>query len=296
MPHSGWLDMSKPYIAAFKAGAKDVTPYITQDELIYWYRPTLRSLDCDATDTTMVPANNGSGNYFEGRPNGWQSMSDSVFVVSMLTSPGTIAVTSGSNTVQTFNAPAGASVWSVPMGIGSQKFDLQRNGASVMSVTSLKDISNVCPCGIYNFNAYVGTLTCSGGGEADPLGPDGLASLTAGLHVTTCQAKPSLGTPLPGSCTAGSGSGGTTLTTSKVPGGPTTTAPSSTPPMTSPPTSVPTTTLVTSTTGTGKACGRTITASSQIFPTNCLMPGDVWAGPAGDTPPDHCDGAKPCGS
>src|ERR1700712_6031685 len=66
-PHDGWLDIAKPYIAAYHAGATSVDPYITSDELIYWYRPTLRSLDCDATDTTMVSANNASGNYFEGR-------------------------------------------------------------------------------------------------------------------------------------------------------------------------------------------------------------------------------------
>ena len=89
-PHDGWLDMAKPFIAAYHAGATSVNSYITSDELIYWYRPTLRSLDCDATDTTMVSANNASGNYFEGRPNGWEDMADSVFVVSMLTAPGTV--------------------------------------------------------------------------------------------------------------------------------------------------------------------------------------------------------------
>ena len=30
-------------------------------------------------------------------------------------------------------------------------------------------------------------------GESDPLGPGGLTSLTAGLHVSTCSAIPSLG-------------------------------------------------------------------------------------------------------
>ena len=304
MPHAGWLDMSKPFIAAYKAGAQDVTPFITQDELIYWYRPTMRTLNCDSTDTTMVSAPNASGNYFMGRPNGWESMSDSVFIVSMLTAPGTVSVSSGGNS-QTFNAPAGASLWTVPMGLGSQKFGLQRNGAQVMSVTSLKDISDVCPCGIYNFNAYVGTLSCSGSGQADPLGPDAIASLTVGLHVSTCQAKPSLGTPLPGSCTPVPG-GGTTMTTTTTPNNPptsttttttdTTTGTTTTPTMTLPPTTIPNTTPVTSTTGNGQACGRTITASSQIFPTNCLMPGDVWQGPAGQTTPDHCDGAKPCGT
>lgn len=193
MPHDGWLDMAKPFISAYHAGAKSVDSYITDDQIIYWYRPTLRGLDCDATDTTMVPANNASGNYFEGRPNGWQDMEDSVFVVAMLTSAGTVTVTSG-GTTQSFNAPAGASAYQVDMQVGQQSFSLTRGGQTVLSGTSLKDISSICICGIYNFNAYVGTLPA---GPSDPLGPDGLASLTAGLHVSTCLATPSLGTAPP---------------------------------------------------------------------------------------------------
>lgn len=290
-PHSGWLDMSKPFIAAYKAGSTDVSSFIEEDELIYWYRPTLRTINCDATDTTMVPANNGSGNYFMGRPNGWETMSDSVFVVSMLTSAGQISVTSGGNS-KTFDAPAGASAFAVDMGVGEQKFALLRDGATVMSVTSLRDVSDVCPCGLYNFNAYVGTLTCSGGGEADPLGPDGLASLTIGLHVSTCKATPSLGTPLPGSCTGGGGGGGSPPGTTSN-GATSSPRPTSVVSTTKPP-SHPTTTMITTTAPptSAPACeGRTITASSQIFPTNCLQPGDIWAGPPAQATPDHCDGS-----
>jgi hypothetical protein len=288
--------MSKPYIAAFKAGASDVKPYITEDELVYWYRPTLRAINCDATDTTMTDANNGSGNYFKGRPDGWQTMSDSVFVVSLLKTAGQVSVSSGGNT-QNFNAPAGAAAWTVPMGVGQQKFALQRNGATVMSATSLKDVNNVCPCGLYNFNAYVGTLTCSGGGEADPLGADGLSSLTIGLKVSTCQAKPTLGTPPPGSCNGGAAPTVTSKVSSTSAPVTKTTIPSTSIRTSSPVTSSPVTTTFKTTTAaatTTKACGRTITASSQIFPTNCLQPGDVWQGPAGQGKPDKCDGAAPC--
>jgi hypothetical protein len=182
--------MAKPFIAAYHAGATSVNSFITSDQLIYWYRPTLAGLDCDATDTTMVSANNASGNYFEGRPNGWQDMQDAVFVVSMLTAPGVVTITSGGNT-QSFNAPAGATAFQIPMAVGQQQFSLTRNGATVLSGVSLKNISPICICGIYNFNAYVGTLPP---GFSDPLGHDGLASLTAGLHVNTCSATPSLGT------------------------------------------------------------------------------------------------------
>ena len=125
-----------------------------------------------------------------GRPDGWETMDDDVYVVTFLTQPGTITVTSGGQ-VFTQQVPAGANLVTVPMGVGQQKFTLSRNGQVVLQDTSLMDISNVCPCGLYNFNPYVGTVPA---GFSDPLGRDGMASLTIGLHVTTCAATPSLGT------------------------------------------------------------------------------------------------------
>ncbi|KAI5460198.1 mutanase [Mariannaea sp. PMI_226] len=231
MPHDGWLDLSKPFIAAYKNKDTDVSKYIQSDQLVYWYRRTLSALDCDSTDTTSGrPANNQSGNYFEGRPDGWQTMDDVVYVVSLLKSAGTVTVSSGGNTV-TKNVPAGANIFTVPAGLGQQKFALTRNGASVFSDTSLMDITNVCPCGLYNFNAYVGTVPA---GFSDPLEGDGLASLTIGLHVTTCQAKPSLGTnpssptstTSPVSTTTSGGVSSTTMST--IPTKTTTAAPTST--------------------------------------------------------------------
>lgn len=194
---------------------------------MYWYRRTLASLDCDATDTTSGrPANNASGNYFEGRPDGWQTMPDVVYVASFLKSPGTITVTSGGQT-RTESAPAGAHIFTVPADVGQQKFGLVRGGATVMQETSLMDISNVCPCGLYNFNAYVGTVPH---GPSDPLVGGGLASLTIGLHVSTCQAKPSLGTNPP--VTSNPGNPGTTTTTT-TPGNPPPTSSHGNPPPTS---------------------------------------------------------------
>lgn len=152
-PHDGWLDISKPYIAAFKDGAKSVNNYITSDELIYWYRPAPRDVNCDATDTCMVPANNGSGNYFMGRPDGWQSMQDAIFVVSLLQSSANVQVNSG-GTVYTYDAPAGAFAQQIPMKVGTPSFTVSRNGSPVLSGASLKPIIDGCVCGLYNFNAY----------------------------------------------------------------------------------------------------------------------------------------------
>jgi hypothetical protein len=309
-PHDGWLDMAKPYIAAYKAGASSVNSYIQNEQIIYWYRPTMSSLNCDATDTTLVGANNASGNYFMGRPDGSTLLADAVFAVTLLKSAGTLTVTSGGNT-QTFSAPAGAAAFQVPMGLGRQSFALSRNGQNVLAGVSLRDISNVCPCGrhhvcyaiedhltmispgIYNFNAFVGAVPPT---FVDQMGPDALNSLTQGLHVSTCFPQPSLPTSAP----AYTGPGGqptstTTPHTTTTP--PTTTAPTTTTPpttttrptTTTPPTTTsrPTTTTPPTSTSGG---GCTITASSQVYPTNCLQPGCVWAGPEWQDSPDNCDG------
>lgn len=136
--------MAKPFIAAWKAGAS--APTIQSDQIIYWYRVAPRGLNCDSTDTTIQSANNASGNYFEGRPNGYEDLQDAVFVVPMLTAAGTVVVNSGGKEY-IYNAPAGASAFQVPMNVGSQYFALKRNGATVISATSLRQILNECPCG-----------------------------------------------------------------------------------------------------------------------------------------------------
>lgn len=157
--------MVKPFIAAYKAGAKSVGGYIKSDEIIYWYRPTPKTASCDSTDNT------------KSRPDGTNTVSDSVFVVALLTEAGTVTVSSGSNS-KTFAGQAGANAWAVDMGTGKQTFSLKRDGSNVLSGTSLKDISVDCVCGIYNFNAYVGTLPA---GQPDALrSPDGFGGFTSG--------------------------------------------------------------------------------------------------------------------
>lgn len=179
--------MAKPFIAAFHAGDSTPDAHIDSESLTYWYRVTPRDINCDSTDTTMVQADNSSGNYFMGRPDGYQTLRDQVFVVPLLKSPATVSVNSG-GTVYTFNAPAGASSFSVDFKLGTQSFALTRNGQTVLSGTSLKQISDQCPCGLYNFNSYVGTVPAS---ARDSLEANGLRMFTNGLK-TNCAAQPSL--------------------------------------------------------------------------------------------------------
>lgn len=168
MPHGGWLEMAKPFIAAYKSGA--TSPQITEEKLVYWYRPMPKGVE-GCSDPL-------------GKPDGWDLMTDEVFVVSLLKTAGTVTITSGSNT-NSFDAPAGASLHKIPMGVGTQRFALTRGNTEVMSETSQRDIINTCPCGLYNFNAYVGTVPA---GREDILVDNGNIKKGGG----TCEPKSSL--------------------------------------------------------------------------------------------------------
>lgn len=165
--------MAKPFISAYKSGGS--SPSITEDKLVYWYRPTPKGANCDGTDNAG------------GKPRGADLVEDNVYVVSLLTSAGSVTVNSG-GTVYTFDAPAGAAAIAVPFSVGAQSFSLSRDGAEVFSATSLKEIISDCVCGIYNFNAYVGTVPAPESVKA--LDSDGLASMTVGQ--SQCQPTPSL--------------------------------------------------------------------------------------------------------
>jgi hypothetical protein len=144
MPHDGWLDMAKPFIAAWKAGSTDVTSFIESEQVVYWYRPTPKGVSC--SDPL-------------GPPDGADHFGDSVFVVTLLKSDAEVTVSSGGQSL-TLQAKAGASSFTVPMGAGQQAFSVSRNGSSVegLSGISPKEIQADCSGGVYNFNAYVGTL------------------------------------------------------------------------------------------------------------------------------------------
>jgi hypothetical protein len=267
--------MAKPYITAFKDTATCASGYIEEEQIIYWYRPTLRGTNCDATDTTMLPDANATGAYYQGRPYGWQYMEDLVYVATLLKSSATLTINSGCNTI-TIDVSKGATLSSLAMAVGQQSFALSRNGEIFISGVSLRDISEDCPCGkrvhlwpldmrahsspegLYNFNAYVGILPTADSLVGDRLGPDGLGLLTTGLRVSTCRPTPTLGTVAP--------------------------------PYTGTPTSTTTSVYATTTSTPTSSC--TITASSQLFPTNCLQPGCVWKGQSGSDSPDYCNGQR----
>ncbi|KAJ7898691.1 glycoside hydrolase family 71 protein [Mycena olivaceomarginata] len=140
MPHDAWRDVSQVYIAAFKSGAS--APTVTTDELVYYYRPTPKNAACSDTVASQ--------------PTGFQDDDDSVFVIAMLKSAGTVTITSGSNGPVQFQLAAGIHTVAAPMGLGTQRFALSSSTANLSGSGGLQ-ITNQCT--VYNFNAYVGKVS-----------------------------------------------------------------------------------------------------------------------------------------
>ncbi|EKG19076.1 Glycoside hydrolase family 71 [Macrophomina phaseolina MS6] len=180
MPHNGWADLAAPYIAAYKAGATSPTSYITTDRLVYWFRPQPKGLDCASTDNVGAA------------PSGADLVADKLFVVTMLTDAANVTVGSGGDATQTFAAPKGVASFTVPLAVGVQAFAVERGGVAVdgLGGQAPKQVSGECVCGLYNFNAFVGTLPVAEQGDA--LQADGLSRFTEGLKVATCSPTPTL--------------------------------------------------------------------------------------------------------
>ena len=279
--------------------AKKTISTPSEDQLIYWYRPATKTASCDSTDTCEKPwpSPSPNPNYFTGPPNGHDTVEESIFVVALLKSAGTVTVTSGSNT-KDFDAQAGPNAFSLDLGTGKQSFALKRGGATILSGESLKEVSDQCICGIYNYNAYVGTLPP---GKPDPLQAEGLQNFGTGLSAT-CAPTPSLGTAPQSSgatgqlsvasVSSGSSSGASSAGSSSVAQQtPATTAVPVPQSSSVPPAPVVTPSPSTSTTipeGSGSGC--IMTTYGQFGPANCLPRGCVWQAPG--TPASPCDYGK----
>ncbi|KAJ5129417.1 uncharacterized protein N7515_005456 [Penicillium bovifimosum] len=109
MPHDAWRRLFKPYISAYKAGAK--TPTVEADEIVYWYRPTPKGVVCTGDSLSA--------------PMGINMLSDSIFVATMLTRPAVLTMQSGGNTPVSIDVPAGIVTSNVTMGVGRQSFTVR---------------------------------------------------------------------------------------------------------------------------------------------------------------------------
>ena len=89
-------------------------------------------------------------------PNGVNMLSDSIFVATMLKSPATLTVTSGSNGPVSVDVPAGIHTSNVTMGVGTQSFAVTRDSRTILSGQGGLDVKDSCI--YYNFNVYVGSI------------------------------------------------------------------------------------------------------------------------------------------
>ncbi|KAJ6563942.1 glycoside hydrolase [Mycena capillaripes] len=137
-PHDAWRKIITPYIAAYKNGGP-VT--ISPKNIVYWYRPHPKGLSCSDP--------------FLGPPTGQSFPADGIWAATLLASPATLTMTSGSFTLTT-TAPAGINYFATGMGAGQPTFKLERNGAVITQGTGGLSV-DLNSCNIYNFNAFVGS-------------------------------------------------------------------------------------------------------------------------------------------
>ncbi|KAF7328505.1 Glycoside hydrolase [Mycena venus] len=139
-PHDAWRKIIKPYIAAYKNGGP-VTISPSDESIVYWYRPHPKGLSCSDP--------------FLGPPTGQSFPADGVWAATLLASPATLTMTSGTFSYTT-TAPAGINYFATGMGSGQPTFELVRSGVTITQGVGGLSI-DLNSCNIYNFNAFVGS-------------------------------------------------------------------------------------------------------------------------------------------
>ena len=117
---------------------------LKNDEVVFWYRAYPKNIVCS---TGTLPRNSNFP-------------ADAVFALAMLTSPATVQLSIGSNTVN-MSAPAGLIMGSVDFPKEDHQIPyvaLYRNGALVADIHGSKYVDQT-GCTYYNFNPFVAALT-----------------------------------------------------------------------------------------------------------------------------------------
>ena len=137
-PHTGLLQLTAYYASAFKSGAFTLP---TTDSITLSARPHTKD---------AVAANDPVG-----KPTNAELSEDKAWVDVLLSSPGTVTVTTGDGTTQTFEAGAGSSRFSMPLVVGSgMSASVVRNGANVVECKPTGYTFTDKP-ETYNFNYFV---------------------------------------------------------------------------------------------------------------------------------------------
>ncbi|KAH9856724.1 glycoside hydrolase family 71 protein [Lenzites betulinus] len=140
-PHTAWLDLTRYFARAFKEGAY---PPIERDKIYLWSRPHLKA--AEAVDDPV------------GRPDRWQLVDDSFWVIVFTTGPAYICVGTQDHTSDVMWAVGGGMhKRAYPMSPGGgMKAQIIRNGAVVAECAPSLDEFRVRERPqVYNFNAFV---------------------------------------------------------------------------------------------------------------------------------------------
>ncbi|OJT10982.1 Glucan endo-1,3-alpha-glucosidase agn1 [Trametes pubescens] len=135
--HTGWLDLMKYYIAAYKTGTY---PAIAKDRVFLWGR--------------LAPANATAPADSVGKPTNWQWTQDYAWAVALLTAPANVTLSCGS-TSQTTLVPAGLAKLKLKLNATcAVKAAVARGGNTTLSLAPAGFSFNMHPSS-YNFNAFV---------------------------------------------------------------------------------------------------------------------------------------------
>ncbi|KAI9728279.1 MAG: hypothetical protein M1834_007772 [Cirrosporium novae-zelandiae] len=151
MSHDAWREALPYYIAAYKSGNSTV-PNVTEEKIVYWYRPNPAS--SGSTDGTV----GNNPDYQPTLPPAELSL-DKIFVNAIVSSPASVSVQIGSNTATTLKAmTSGVNHFSVPFNgqTGNVTITISRDGQTVATVEGA-EISDSCDDGIINWNAITGS-------------------------------------------------------------------------------------------------------------------------------------------
>ncbi|EIW56052.1 glycoside hydrolase family 71 protein [Trametes versicolor FP-101664 SS1] len=135
--HTGWFDLMKYYIAAYKTGTY---PAIAKDRVFLWGR--------------LAPANATAPADSVGKPTNWQWTQDYLWAVALLTAPANVTLSCGS-TSQTTLVPAGLAKLKLKLSANcAVKAVVARSGKTALSFAPAGFTFNTHPSS-YNFNAFV---------------------------------------------------------------------------------------------------------------------------------------------
>jgi glucan endo-1,3-alpha-glucosidase len=149
-PHDGWQKLVRPFVSAYKSGAKDISQITTSDGKpvgVMWYRELLVGASCSGDSL--------------GKPDGIEDGEDAINFAVILPSSGnyTINVYSNNNKIGSVTGKAGLNGATIT-GLAAGSADSQRvevvdsSGSVVLKATGTKDVSAEAS-GTCNFNYAV---------------------------------------------------------------------------------------------------------------------------------------------